>query len=340
MRHDVEELEHFPEEGAIDMGVNTIRRMSPSSLSLMEIKSSLDSTIIDKMLKSPMLGERIEGKWNIELGREFDMTNDSHLFRTSKQLQSEGWSSEGEIWSKGEERCLPLYEGKMIHQYDSKWNRPKSNPRYWINEKEARDSLLGKKPDNGQKLQYQYHRIGFRDVARNTDERTMIMTVLPPNLYCGHTLSLGHAARISDIENRNRLLLFTALANSFVADYFLRLKVTGHLSFVYLYQIPIPFGVEAGPAVEKIIRRAARLLCVTPDFDEIAISAGLSGGSDDLNSECRDILKAEIDALVANAYGLTEMELIHVLKSFPLVHMRITHMTRNAFRDAQRDLIE
>ena len=43
----------------------------------------------------------------------FDMTNDSHLFRTAAQLDNEGfYRVEGNRWKKGEELYLPLYEGK------------------------------------------------------------------------------------------------------------------------------------------------------------------------------------------------------------------------------------
>ncbi|MCC5668636.1 hypothetical protein LC653_33495 [Nostoc sp. CHAB 5784] len=37
--------------------------------------------------------------------------------------------------------------------------------------------------DNGQHLDDQYFRLGFRDIARNTDEKTMISTIIPPNFY-------------------------------------------------------------------------------------------------------------------------------------------------------------
>ncbi len=60
-----------------------IRRTSPDSLSVTEYKSEIDVHISEKMLRFPLLGEEITGKWSIKLTREFDMTNDSHLFRTS-----------------------------------------------------------------------------------------------------------------------------------------------------------------------------------------------------------------------------------------------------------------
>jgi hypothetical protein len=64
----------------------------------MEFKNEIDVRISEKMLRYPLLGANIVGKWKLSLTREFDMTNDSGLFKAQP----------------GTGR-LPLYEGKMIH---------------------------------------------------------------------------------------------------------------------------------------------------------------------------------------------------------------------------------
>ena len=49
----------------------------------------------------------------------FNMTSDSDLFRTSAQLDEEGfYPIEGNRWKRGEELYLPLYEGKMVQAFD------------------------------------------------------------------------------------------------------------------------------------------------------------------------------------------------------------------------------
>ena len=49
----------------------------------------------------------------------FHMTNDSHLFRTAEQLDSEGfYLVDGNRWRRDDELYLPLYEGKMVQLYD------------------------------------------------------------------------------------------------------------------------------------------------------------------------------------------------------------------------------
>ena len=51
-----------------------IRRLSPDSLSVMEFKSDVDVQIAKKMLRFPLLGEEIDGKWNVRFTAEFHMT--------------------------------------------------------------------------------------------------------------------------------------------------------------------------------------------------------------------------------------------------------------------------
>lgn len=65
-----------------------------------------------------------------------------------------------------------------------------------------------------------------------------------------------------------------------------------------------------------IVTRAARLICTTPEFDELARAVGLQGyqeGATDPAERAR--LRAELDAMVAHLYGLTEEEFRHILST-------------------------
>jgi len=131
MRHDVRELDRFPQEGAINISVDLIRRLSPDSVSVMEFKTGKDIQIAEKFLEFPLLSEDISGLWKVELHREFNMTDDAPLFQQQQSANS-----------------LPLYEGKMIWQFEHKL----SQPRYWIEVKKGRKALLGKEADKGQRI--------------------------------------------------------------------------------------------------------------------------------------------------------------------------------------------
>jgi len=310
MRHDVNELAKFPQRDALRVKTDLIYRLSPDSRSVMEFKSEMDVSIAEKMLQFPLLGEKIEGVWNLALTREFDMTNDSHLFHTEP--------AEGR---------LPLYEGKMIHQFEHQFGEA----RYWVDEKEGRKAVLGKKgQENGQMLAYQSYRLGFRDVARNTDERTMIATVLPPKRFCPHTMSL-EAVSQSSLTQKERIFL-VALFNSYLVDYLIRQRITAHLSFFFVYNIPIPRLTEKDSTFNPIVTRAAKLICTTPEFDDLAKQVGLGSHKNGVtHPDERAQLRAELDAMVAHLYGFTYEEFRHILGTFPIVKDEVKEAALRAF---------
>ncbi|MEG4284662.1 hypothetical protein QUB68_16155 [Microcoleus sp. A006_D1] len=308
MRLDVQELQGFPNDESLKISVELVRRLSPDSLSVMEFKNLGDIRIAEKMLQFPLLGEKIDGKWNLRLTAEFHMTNDSHLF---KQEAGNG--------------RLPLYEGKMIHQFNHKWGQPK----YWINEDEGRQNLLGKKGlDSGQQLEYQKYRLCFRDVASSTNERTMIAAIIPKKLFTGNTLIVAN----SSIESKE-LLLALSILNSFACDFIIRQKVTAHCNMFYVYQLPVPRLTSGEKYFWDIVQRAAKLICTAPEFDELAAEVGLNSHKEGVTDETeRAKLRAELDGIIAHLYGLTEAEFAHILTTFPIVPETVKQAALVAYR--------
>ena len=329
MRHEVAELLRFPKEGALTVTVELIKRLSPNSLSVMEFKNELEVRIAEKMLKFPFLGDALQDKWRFSLCNELHMTNDSHCFNTEQKTGR-----------------LILFEGKMIHQFTHQF----AEARYWVNEKDGRAVLLGRNQDSGQILNYQGYRMGYRSIARNTDERTMIATILPPKTFFGHSIN-ATCGRIGNKE----ILFVTSLLNSFTVDFSLRQRVSANVTMFYMYQLPIPRLTENDPAFRPIVERAARLICTTPEFDdlwnEVIGASGVRPGSKPgayhaplqkptTDPVERGRLRAELDGLIAHLYGLTEEEFAYILTTFPLVADPVKIAAQNAYRDVMRGLIK
>jgi hypothetical protein len=319
MRHDVRELESFPNSDSIQIDINLVRKLSPDSLSIMEFKTELDIVIAKKMLRYPLLGEEMEGTWNLKLVSEFHMTNDSYLFKT-----------------KHAEGRLPLYEGKMIWQFDSKY----AEPQYWIGEKEGRKAFLGTEKDKGQILEYQYYRLGFRDIASNTNERTIISSIIPPTFHGNKIPTLKVFFEGKHMIQYQEQLYLSAIWNSFVLDYHIRQKVTTTLNFFYIYQLPVPRLSENSTGQEKktfdsLVERAAKLICTTEEFADLwneVMGTKWTKASGDTDDKARAKLRAEIDAIVAHLYGITEEEFIHILGTFPIVKEDVKKLTLEEFR--------
>jgi hypothetical protein len=221
---------------------------------------------------------------------------------------------------------LPLYEGKMIHQFNHKF----AEPRYWVEEEEGRKAVLGKNGvDKGQILDYQCYRLGFRDIASSTNERTMIATVVHKSLFCGNTLIVSR-----EVNNFKNLLVISSLLNSFVCDFVIRQRVTAHCNMFYVYQTPVPRLTEKDPYFQEIVERAAKLICTTAEYDELAREVGLTSHENGVTDEReRGKIRAELDGIIAHLYGLTETEFSHILSTFPIVAEEVKNAALNAYQE-------
>jgi hypothetical protein len=160
-------------------------------------------------------------------------------------------------------------------------------------------------------------------------------------LICNHPLPYAIVAMPNNPEfDYRNSLVFCAIINSLVCDFLLRQRVTAHLTFFLLNQLPMPQTTEESPLFALIVDRVARLLCTTPDFDGLAREVGIKNckmGVTDVTERAK--LRAELDTLVAHFYGLTEAEFAHVLSTFPLVPDPVKVAAQNAYRDVERGLI-
>lgn len=293
MRHEVSELAQFPKEGSMTITRDFVSRQSPDNLSIMELKNDTELRIAEKMLLFPKLGSE---QWGVKLTTEFHMTNDKHLFKTT-----------------GGEGRLPLYEGKMMHQFTHTWGQAQ----YWIDEAEGRAALIGaKKEDKGQLLDYQQYRLAHRAIASSTNARTFIATVIPKEVFYGHSMNSAL------IEDYNKLLVTVALTNSFIFDFYLRTTVSANLTMQFLYQVPIPIIDPSHRFYSSILTHTARLICTTQDYADLweeVIGSPWDATVATHEASARQALRAELDGMIAHIYGLTEEEFSYVLSTFPLV---------------------
>jgi hypothetical protein len=60
--------------------------------------------------------------WRLSFKTLFHMANDSHHFRTAEELEADSYRQEGNVFVSPYDRYLPLYEAKMLHQFDHRFS--------------------------------------------------------------------------------------------------------------------------------------------------------------------------------------------------------------------------
>ena len=268
----------------------------------------------------------------------FNMTSDSHLFRTAVQFEAEGfYPVEGNRWKRGEEMYLPLYEGKMVQAFDHRAasvvvkpenlfrpGQPKRtsyeeyrdpaftpSPRYWINQREHSAT---------QSFEWM---LCFKDVTASTNVRTMIASIVP-QVGCGHKLPL----LLPGEDEFNSLDVACVLANlnSFAFDYVTRQKVQAtNVTWYIVEQLPViapadydrPFGATTARALVR--DHVLRLTYTAHDMAPFARDLGYDGEPFIWDEEERRHLRARLDALYFHLYGLSRDAAEYVLDTFPIV---------------------
>ena len=164
-------------------------------------------------------------------------------------------------------------------------------------------------------------RIAFRDVTRSTDSRTVRACLIPPRTPLTHTAPNLVINAYSTLAQAYIL----GVMNSLSFDWLARRYVETHLTYFILNSLTFP--PLDSTTWQRIGALAARLSCLNERFAEFAADAGVACGP--LTDAQRHDMRAEIDTLVARAYGLTEDELRFIFTDF----------TENAVSPAYRELV-
>ena len=121
----------------------------------------------------------------------------------------------------------------------------------------------------------------------------------------------------------------------------IRQKVSQNLNMFYIYQLPVPRLQKGDQWFDAIVQRAAKLICTTPEFDDLAQEMGLESHKNGVTNEVqRGQLRAELDGIIAHLYRLTEQEFAYILTTFPIVADPIKQNALNAYRDVRTGLIK
>src|SRR5690606_5752090 len=101
-----------------------IALLNPNTKTCPVFRTRRDAEITKAIYRRvPVLVNEVTGEnpWGVSFMRMFDMANDSGLFRTREDLERDGYELRGNRFVLGEQVYLPLYEAKMMHQFDHRF---------------------------------------------------------------------------------------------------------------------------------------------------------------------------------------------------------------------------
>ncbi|GES43987.1 hypothetical protein RsS62_32390 [Rhizobium dioscoreae] len=333
--------------------------INPNTHTAPVFRSKYDAELTAKIYEnSPVLLNEAHGKdgnpWGIEFRQGlFNMTSDSDLFRSAEELANAGFKRRGSNWLQSSAsgaqtklaQYVPLYEGKMIHQFDHRRGdfalaKEKGDaeyreipspplelladvdfeitPRYWISDEEVSERLQTKS----------WHHdwlMGWRDITNATNERTVIATVFP-RVAANHKMPIFFTEH--GVEKQSALL---ANLNSIILDYVARQKVGGtNLAFFYIKQLPIlPPYFYNERQLSFIKDRVLELAYTSRSLAGFARDLKYDGPPFVWDEDKRAQLRADLDAFFARAYGLTRDELRYILDP---AEIKGTHYPSETFR--------
>jgi len=344
-------MQHNPkilntEDKIINYDLEVIKKLSPNHLAFLEFQDDKDLKIIQKMYSK---FETYNTEYLDFNTRELNFTEDKHLFYETKQNNH-----------------IELFEGKMFWQFNSKFE----TANYFLNYDEFKAHKLSKeisrfidniysycddKLDTKEKtvlnqlgLSYrkelaeyikydnEFFRIGFRLIARNTDERTLIMTMIPKNVGAGNSIIISYPKKyilknnevtLKEISS-SKILFLNAIFNSFVVDYSIRFLVDINVSKTYFLRLPIPQPndkeLEENKEYQTLIINSLKLTLYYnfDDFKELAKEYDILKKDLPKTIKQIDMLKIENDIIVAKMYGISHEELKHILSTFKVFHKK------------------
>ncbi len=278
--------------------------------------------------------------WPVRYATMFHMTNDSRLFKRRDEMEKAGWYPvEHNRYKKGEAIAVPLHVGRMIHNYDHRsahvivdsdnLHNPASSseldtaqkmrpdaypaPQYWVPmsdvpAKERRDWCLG-----------------YRDIARATDVRTMIACVVP-TVAAGNTLPLLPPEDVDANEYPRFAPLVLANLNALALDFLARQKAQStHLNWYIVEQLPLirrdQFEAKLGKTkiADFVRKQVLRLSYTAHDLAPFARDLGYDGPPFKWDEDDRRHRMARLDALFFHLYGISREDAAYILDTFPIV---------------------
>ena len=279
-----------------------------ASLPLLPTEESIG--VFAQLRKSPRL-DLIEGNaWRARPDCELHATNDKPLLDLKSVECPEGF------W--------PVFKGASFNL----WNPDTGTYYAWGDPKAVCQRLQGKRLRGGTikrsaHSEFPLHhlqdpttlpcfapRVAFRDVTNRTNQRTVIACLVPPKVFITNK---GPYLLWPRGDEKDQAFLLGTIS-SIPLDWYARRFVELNLNFFILNPFPIPRPSRDNGFWKRVVQLAGRLACPDKRFSTWANAVGVEHGP--LATDEKEEMIYELDAVVAQLYGLSERQLVHIFETF------------------------
>lgn len=281
--------------GTAAIGRTALARVR-DDLSLPEVRSVSEWRLFSKIGEAGISWEEPGYGWTPKFCREVDMTKERQKFLARPTLGA-----------------LPLVEGRMVqaHRFGVKGHVSGSgrsalweaysiggsllSPQFWIRPSDM---------PRANQHRMDVVRVGFCDIAGQTNERSLMASLIPAGVICGNKVP---TILFPEDPSEERLLVWVSIANSFAFDWMLRRVLTTTVNYFLLQSVPMPKLAKDGLPWKRLVSAARELRKLD------------TAGASRETYERMAHLRGEIDAEVAVAYALCLEDMELVLQDFPLL---------------------
>jgi hypothetical protein len=311
---DVKELSEIDvEQRRFPLTSAQIALTNPNTLTSPVFISRADAELTTRIYTSvPVfaLNTTVSPGWSAKYMAMLHMSGASGMFLTATQVDSH---------DPQRREYAPLVEAKMAHIYDHRWNTFvgektrrltqdeqsswtfETTPRYWVPKIEVEAKLNAEGWTRGWVL-------GWRETV-GSEGRTLIPSIVP---------RVGVNNKLLLILAKQSVQLISALYGclaSLTCDYVAKQKVGGSsLNNFVMDQIAVlPPSAYTLADLDFINSRVLELTYTSYSMTPFARDLGYEGDPFSWDEDRRALLRAELDAWYARAYGLTRDELRYIL---------------------------
>jgi hypothetical protein len=153
-------------------------------------------------------------------------------------------------------------------------------------------------------------RVSFRDVARATDSRTVIASLVPPNTFLVEKSPFFLWPRGTEKDEAYLLGMLCSIP----LDWYARRFVETGLKYYLVNSFPIPRPEDDDNLRQRVIEISGRLAAADNRYADWADAVGVEYGPLDEDTKQEKIY--ELDAVVAHLYGLSRDHVEVIFKTF------------------------